>query len=62
MKNVAKKVTWGDIYKQFRATHPRLKNEVMDYRPYDFMTIILWFKDGSKMTYNGMTEECRFIE
>jgi hypothetical protein len=59
---VPKKVTWSDIYKQFRATHPRLKNEVINYRPYNFMTIILTLKDGSKMTYNGMTKECQFIE
>lgn len=58
---MAKKITWGDIYKEFRMKHPRLKNEVMDHRPYDFMTIILTLKDGTKMTYNGATKECKFL-
>lgn len=60
-KSMAAKVKWSDIYKEFRMKHPRLKKEVMDYRPYDFMTIILTFEDGTKMTYNGMTKECKFL-
>lgn len=55
------KVTWGDIYKDFRTTHPNLRNEVLDYRPYDYLTIILYFRDGRSMVYKYTTKECHFL-
>lgn len=55
------KVTWSDVYKEFRSTHPNLRNEVMDYRPYDYLTIILYFKDGRRMVYKYMTNERYFL-
>lgn len=49
-------MTWGDIYKQFKADYPELKAE--DYRPFvDFYLpsnaagIIVWLKNGDVIVY-----------
>lgn len=50
------KVTWADVYEEFRSRHPRLSKQVLRYEPYDFATILLIFFDRSRMTYNCDTK------
>ena len=56
-----KKLSWDEVYKEFRRTHPKLKNYIIDWRPFDYATIMLYFKDGSRMTYDCTTKECKFV-
>lgn len=51
-----KKITWGDIYKQFRTDYPEM--EVKDYRPFaeyylpdNAIGIIVWLKNGDVLIY-----------
>ena len=58
---MSNKITWADVYEDFRARFPRLKEHVIDYRPYDYLTIKLWFKGCSAMLYNYLTKQCIFV-
>lgn len=49
---MSKKLTWSMINKDFRARHPKLRKEVTYWRPHNFATILLYFKDGRLATYN----------
>lgn len=55
------KLAWRDVYKDFRSRYPNLRKNVIGYQPHDYLTIRLMLNDGSLMTYNYTTKECRFI-
>ena len=57
MKRERKKVTWRMVYTKFKKTHPRLSRMVSCFQPYDYAEILIYLKDGSKLTYNYDT--CR---
>ena len=40
-----KKITWDVIYDDFKKEYPKLK-------PYDYATILIFFLDRVRMTYN----------
>lgn len=58
---MAKKITWDDIYKDFRSRHPNLRKMVTYWHPCDYATIMLYFEDGRKGTYNFIEQKARFI-
>ena len=37
---------YQEVYNHFLVIYPKLKNKVIGYRPYGFMTILLYFSDG----------------
>lgn len=51
------KVTWNDIYKDFKALHPKLSKQCLRFEAYDFATILLIFPDRVRMTYNYDTKK-----
>ena len=57
---MSKKVTWTDIYKDFRTRLPTLSKMAVDYRPYDYMTIAVYLKDGTKILYDGLQKRAWF--
>ena len=57
-----RKVTWKMIYSDFKALHPNLKKEVIHWHPHEFATIMLYFKNKDKATYNYDTKEVYFIK
>lgn len=56
------KVTWGDIWEDFKQRHPTLRTYVYRWEPYGFATIKLYLTDGSIMTYNYDLKHAEFIE
>ena len=40
--NVKRKVTWKDIFNNFKSVYPRLSKEAQDYRPYNYMSIVVY--------------------
>lgn len=46
------KITWDDVYKDFKNRHPRLSKKVLGYFPYGYSTILLVFSDNVRMLYN----------
>lgn len=60
MKRERKKVTWHMVYTKFKKTHPRLSKMVLRFQPYDYAEILIYLKDGSKLTYNYDTCRANF--
>lgn len=56
------KITWDDVYKDFKTRHPRLSKDVCDYRPYAYLQIQIWFKNDRKMIYDYMTHRGSWVE
>lgn len=59
--NLQKKVTFDDIYRDFRRRHPNLKKHVVGYQPIGYMTIKLYLDDGSNMKYDGFRQRAYFM-
>lgn len=57
-----KKITWNMINKDFRAKHPEMRRSVTYWRPYNFATILLYFKDGRLATYDYDKHKLRFLK
>ena len=58
---MSEKITCGDIYKDFKTRLPTWAKLVVDYRPYDYMTIVVYFADGSRMLYDGLQKLPRLL-
>ena len=59
---MSKKITWNKIREDFKVNYPKLHKEVSYWRPHDFATIILYFKDGRKGTYNYDERRFRYLK
>ena len=55
------KLTWNDVYKDFRKRHPTMAKRVLGYEPHSYATILLIFPDRERMTYNYDTREMKRI-
>lgn len=55
------KVTWGDIYKDFKFRHPNLSKDAVGYGPHGYATIVVWFEGGKKMLYNYDSKKAVFV-
>lgn len=58
---MSKKITWEYIRSDFKKNHPRLHKRVIYWRPYDYATIVLYFADGEKATYDYDTKEVKYL-
>lgn len=57
---MSKKITWADLYKDFKMRLPTLSRMAVSYRPYDHMTIAVYLKDGTKVLYDGLQKRAWF--
>lgn len=48
------KTTWQDVFNSFKAKYPNLSAKAVNYRPYDFMAIEVFLRDGQKVIYSGV--------
>ena len=58
---VKRKVTWSDIFDDFKMRHPTLKSKAVYYQPHDYLKILIRFSDGMKMEYDYFTHTGKFI-
>ena len=56
------KITWKELYSEFRKTYPTLSKLAVWYRPQDWMTILIYFSDGTKIKYDGFEKKAAFVE
>lgn len=54
------KLSWNTIYTDFKSRHPRLSKMVTYWCPYNFATIMIYFSDGRKATYNYLEHKAIF--
>ena len=57
-----KKITWDVIYDDFKKEYPKLKTKALGFKPYDYATILIFFLDRVRMTYNYDTKEITKLE
>lgn len=55
------KITWQDIYKEFRSGHPNLCKKIIGWQPNGYLSIIVSLDDGDKMAYDYLTKRCWFV-
>lgn len=58
---MANKITWKDVLDDFIKHYPTLSKKRLDYRPYDVLTIIVYFPDNVKVLYNYTTKQASFL-
>lgn len=56
------KLTWKNVYEDFRRRFPNLKKNVSCWRPYYYATICLYTKDNKRMLYNYDTRDIKFLD
>lgn len=49
---MSSKVTWKDIFEDFKKHNPVLCAHGMHYEPYEFLTIKVWLNDGEIALYD----------
>ena len=59
--NIKRKVTWKDILNNFKSVYPRLSKEAQDYRPYNYMSIVVYLEDGTKVIYDDMAKRAKML-
>lgn len=52
---------WKDIFNNFKSVYPRLSKEAQDYRPYNYMSIIVYLADGTKVVYDDMVKRAKML-
>lgn len=55
-----KKLAWSEVYRDFKARHPSLSKMSQSFCAYGYAEILVYLKDGSKLTYNYDTRRVRF--
>ena len=59
--NDKRKVTRKDIFENFKSVYPRLSKEAQDYRPYNYMSIVIYLEDGSRVVYDDLMKRARML-
>ena len=52
-----RKLTYKDVYEDFRRRFRNISERAMHWHPYDVETIMIYFPKGVKATYNYHTKE-----
>lgn len=55
------KLTFSDVYKDFKNRHPRLKKQVVDWKPHNAYQIKIWLNDGKTLIYDYYYHEAKFV-
>ena len=58
---MSKKVTWLKIYQDFQRRFPRLSKNAARYQPNGYLSILVYFVDGTKMVYDYMEHRGQLI-
>lgn len=59
--NVKHKITWREVFDNFKAVYPNLSKGVRDFRPYNYMSIMVYMRDGSKIIYDDVVKRAKII-
>lgn len=53
------KVSWQDVYDNFKSVYPKLSKMSVRFMPYGYMTIAVYLSDGTKMIYDDLKKQAR---
>ncbi len=57
----ARKVTWKDIFENFKMVYPRLSKEAKNFKPYNYMSIMIFMTDGTKVVYDDLMKRAKLV-
>ena len=46
------KISWESLYENFKSIYPRLSRSSVYFRPFGYMSIVVYFEDGMRMVYD----------
>lgn len=56
------KITWDKIFRDFKEHYPKRSVDVLGFRPYNYATILLFFPNGVRQTYDYDTKRLTQID
>ena len=57
-----KKLTWEDVYRDFKSRHPKLGKTALGFEPYSYATILIMFPDRVRRTYDYDTKKLIIVK
>ena len=58
---MSKKVTWLKLFQVFQLRFPRLSKNAARYQRNGYLSILVYFVDGTKMVYDYMEQRGQLI-
>lgn len=55
------KITWKMVLEDFKQRHPRLSKQITYWCPKDYLTILIYLKDGMKISYDYFYHKATII-
>lgn len=55
------KISWKMILTDFKNRHPKLSKQITYWCPHDYLTILIYLKDGMKLTYDYYKHEAKIF-
>lgn len=55
------KIMFSDIYKDFKIRQPNLSKRATYWKPRGYLSITVYFEDGSQMAYDYLYKKASFI-
>ena len=53
------KLTWDNVYERFKSVYPKLGKMSVRFVPCDYMMIVVYLSDGTKMIYDDLKKQAR---
>lgn len=53
------KITWDDLYTNFKSIYPNLGRQALRFQPYGYMMILVYLTDGSRMIYDDLRKQAK---
>ena len=57
MEEIMSKISWESLYENFKSIYPRLSRSSIYFRPFGYMSIVVYFEDGMKMVYDDLRKQ-----
>ena len=51
------KISWESLYENFKSIYPRLSRSSVYFRPFGYMSIVVYFENGMKMVYDDLRKQ-----
>lgn len=59
---MSRKISWKSVYRDFKQHYPNLSRETVHFRPYSYLTILLYFRDGMIATYDYTAKKATVLD
>lgn len=55
------KLTWDNVYEHFKSVYPKLSKMSVRFAPCNYMMIVVYLSDGTKMIYDDLKKQARMV-